>query len=286
MAVQLCGKPVEEMKLCELGCGIGKACFTALLTQNFHSIFGVEDEGPLLQVGTCLKAGFQSHMAALWGFNTPPNFMLAEGTVLNSDWWSLGSDIYIAHTTLWDPDEVDYFSEVCESEAVPRGTVVITFSVQLTSGEDYHSQSSMQLLQSCEVELCWGTATVYIYQKADPVFIDIPSPREKANRSSSSNSSSSDRESQTEKKERKEPRAFFPDTESDESEEEEEEEEEDNADEGGALVPEFQGFDQRPKTAREPVVQEESPRPKTSRGRPPLEESPRPKTSRGPAYRD
>lgn len=263
------------MTLCELGCGIGKACFTAMVTQNFHSVLGVEDQGALLQVGSFLKAGFQSHMEALWGFKTPPEFMLAEGTIMDSDWWSAGSDIYICHTTLWDPDDVAHLSSVLESELVPRGTVVITFSVQLTAFED--SQSSMHLLHACDAELCWGTASVFIYQKADPVFIDIPSPREKAkNRNSNSNSD-------TAPPPKKDKKAFFPDTESDDEDVDEEEGEIASASYG-----EGQDFGDRPKTSRgrSPRQQEESPRPKTSRGRTSLEEeSPRPKTSRGPSYR-
>ena len=150
-AVDISGKPVKDIRMCELGCGIGKGCFTALLTQDFHSLLAVEAEGPLLEVGTLLKVGFQSHMEALWGFNTPPDFTLAEGTVLESDWWSAGSDIYLAHTTTWDPDEVAHLSNVCESELVPRGTVVITFSVQLPTPkllEQEHATRSMELLHS------------------------------------------------------------------------------------------------------------------------------------------
>ena len=164
-----------------------------------------------------------------------------------------------------DSQEVSYLSEVCESELIPRGTVVVTFSVDLTTAGD----SSMVLIHSWSS----GTATAYIYHKKNPVFINLPSPREKAQkaRQHSSITQSSNKNNQGKKGEnskRKEPRAFFPDTESDDEQSRTEEDETD---------------------ARQHPVFDLPARPKTSRGRQDQQEDTgatnRPKTSRGPEYR-
>lgn len=184
------------------------------------------------QASTFLKAGFQSHVEALWGFQEPPKFTIAEGSVLESDWWSSGSDIYMAQTATWSPEKLERLSQICQSELVARGTVVITFSVELPppAMESTGQSSCMNLMATCEVKLCGGavTTTAFMYQKAGPVFIHILSPREKAKGRSNTGSASAgastsckyasdasetgNNNATTAKKER---RAFFPDTESD-----------------------------------------------------------------------
>lgn len=156
-------------KFCDIGSGIGKACFAAALlhgnddfTTGFQECIGIELLSSL-------------HCKAVEVYNGPWNnfsnryhtkLTFKEGDLMNlksnaCDWFSSATLIF-SNSTMFESDMLLHMALMTSN--APEGCYFVTFSLPLPTCED-NPMSVWELIDDCFLDMSWGGTTVYFHRR-------------------------------------------------------------------------------------------------------------------------
>lgn len=139
----------------DVGCGVGKAVFSAALLGDFARTTGIEILRDLVDVceqklqrwnKICLKLKLRRKI------QMDLNFIAGDFTICD---WSLATVVFI-HATAFDSPLMDKLLIQCE--ALPLDSFVVCVSRELTS-------RVLHMLGSLPVDVSWGATRAFVYQR-------------------------------------------------------------------------------------------------------------------------
>lgn len=147
--------PVEGEIFYDLGCGAGKAVFSAALGFPFLKVIGVELIPPMFQFCAKLKIQFIRLFNEIKYFKLQvPDVEFIHGDLLRVD-FSDGNIFFLNATCFRDLDWDDLMRKLL---ALPVGIRVIVVSRQLDS-------EAFERIESGAYAMSWGFSSVFVYRK-------------------------------------------------------------------------------------------------------------------------
>lgn len=137
----------------DLGSGIGKAVISAALLHNFDRCVGIELLPSLHSLALDLQRKYQKNKRKYeWLAGATENVQFFNEDIFLHDWTK--ASCFFANSTCFDEEMIRKISEY----PVVSGTIGITTTKRL--GKKY-----WRLLDTCQKDMTWGKATVYIHKK-------------------------------------------------------------------------------------------------------------------------
>lgn len=155
----------------DLGSGVGKAVLAAALLHPFQKVIGIEVLDPLNNAANECAGKFATAIASVFSeeeMNRKPEVVFLKGDFVDEiagQLAPLAPECKVALAVATCYQERERFAMRDFAAKMPEGSLFVTFSQQLPSGDE---EDWMQLSAE-KMDMAWGAATVFIFKKQAPM---------------------------------------------------------------------------------------------------------------------